>query len=31
VGTLQDLEVPQELIDEVVGICLTVKDDVLNV
>lgn len=31
VGTLQDLEVPQEYIDEIVNIALSVKDDVLNV
>jgi len=31
VGTLKDLEVPQEYIDEVVTIALSVKDDVLNV
>jgi hemoglobin len=31
VGTLQELSVPQELIDEVVGVALSVKDDVLNV
>ncbi|WNJ16424.1 group 1 truncated hemoglobin [Pontibacter sp. G13] len=31
VATLQELEVPQELIDEVVAIALTTKDDVLNV
>lgn len=30
VGTLQDLEVPQDLIDEVVTIAVSVKDDVLN-
>lgn len=30
VGTLQELEVPQEIIDEIVGIALSVKDDVLN-
>lgn len=30
VGTLQELNVGQEDIDAVVGICLTVKDDVLN-
>lgn len=31
VATLTELEVPQESIDEIVGICLSVKDDVLNV
>ncbi|MGH1440379.1 MAG: group I truncated hemoglobin [Cellvibrionaceae bacterium] len=31
IGTLQELEVPQEIIDEIVGIALSVKDDVLNV
>ena len=31
VGTLQELEVAQEYIDEIVGVCLSVKDDVLNV
>lgn len=31
VGTLKELEVPQEYIDEIVGIALSVKDDVLNV
>jgi len=30
VGTLNDLDVPQELIDEVVQVALSVKDDVLN-
>jgi len=30
VGTLKELEVPQEIIDEIVGIALSVKDDVLN-
>lgn len=30
VGTLQELEVPQEYIDEIVNIALSVKDDVLN-
>lgn len=30
VGTLEDLEVPQNYIDEIVGIALSVKDDVLN-
>ncbi|TVZ37877.1 hemoglobin [Alteromonadaceae bacterium 2753L.S.0a.02] len=30
VGTLQELEVPQEYIDEIVAIALSVKDDVLN-
>ncbi len=30
VGTLQELSVPQSIIDEVVGIALSVKDDVLN-
>lgn len=31
VGTLTELEVPQEYIDEIVGIAVSVKDDVLNV
>lgn len=31
VATLKELEVPQEYIDEIIAICLTVKDDVLNV
>ena len=31
VGTLEDLEVSQEHINEIVGIALSVKDDVLNV
>ena len=31
VGTLQELSVPQAIIDEIIGVCLTVKDDVLNV
>jgi len=31
VGTLKELEVPQEYIDEIVAIALSVKDDVLNV
>jgi len=31
VGTLQDLSVSQDLIDEVVAVALSVKDDVLNV
>ncbi len=30
VGTLQELSVPQNLIDQVVGVALSVKDDVLN-
>lgn len=30
IATLNELSVPQEQIDEIVGICLTVKDDVLN-
>ncbi len=30
VGTLEDLSVPQDLIDEVVAIALSTKDDVLN-
>lgn len=30
VATLQELKIPQELIDQVVAIVLTVKDDVLN-
>lgn len=31
VATLQELKVPQEYIDEIVDIALSVKDDVLNV
>ncbi len=31
VGTLNELEVPQEHIDEIVNIAVSVKDDVLNV
>jgi len=31
VGTLTELEVPQAEIDEIVGIAVSVKDDVLNV
>lgn len=31
VSTLEDLEVPQGHINEIVGIALSVKDDVLNV
>jgi hemoglobin len=31
VGTLEELEVPQDYIDQIVAVCLTVKDDVLNV
>ncbi len=31
VGTLKDLDVPQHLIDQVVAVALSVKDDVLNV
>ena len=31
IGALQELDVPQEDIDAVIAICLTVKDDVLNV
>ena len=31
VATLQELSVAQEDIDAIVGICLSVKDDVLNV
>ncbi len=31
VSTLEELSVPQEHIDEIVGIALSVKDDVLNV
>ena len=31
VGTLEELEVPQHLIDQVVAVALSVKDDVLNV
>ena len=30
VATLHELSVPQEHIDEIVGIALSVKDDVLN-
>lgn len=30
VATLEELSVPQEHIDEIVGIALSVKDDVLN-
>ena len=30
VGTLEELEVPQADIDEIVGIAVSVKDDVLN-
>ena len=30
VGTLEELSVPQELIDEVVTVAVSVKDDVLN-
>ncbi len=30
VGTLEELKVPQEYIDEIVGIAVSVKDDVLN-
>jgi len=30
VGTLEDLSVPQSEIDEIVGIAVSVKDDVLN-
>lgn len=30
VGTLEELEVPQEYIDEIVAIAVSVKDDVLN-
>lgn len=30
VGTLEELSVPQEYIDEIIGIALSVKDDVLN-
>ena len=30
VGTLEELNVPKEIIDEIVGIALSVKDDVLN-
>jgi hemoglobin len=30
VGTLNELNVPQEYIDEIVGIAVSVKDDVLN-
>lgn len=30
IGTLNDLDVPQEYIDEIVNIALSVKDDVLN-
>ena len=31
VGTLQELSVPQDIIDEIVAVALSVKDDVLNV
>lgn len=31
VGTLEELEVPQEHIDSIVNIAVSVKDDVLNV
>ena len=31
IGTLEELEVPQEHIDSIVQIALSVKDDVLNV
>ncbi len=31
VGTLKELSVAQELIDEVVAVALSVKDDVLNI
>ena len=31
VGTLEELSVPQTEIDEIVGIAVSVKDDVLNV
>lgn len=31
IATLQELSVPQDIIDEIVGVCLSVKDDVLNV
>jgi len=31
VGTLKELDVPQDIIDEIVAIALSVKDDVLNV
>lgn len=31
VASLEELEVPKEYIDEIIGVCLTVKDDVLNV
>lgn len=30
IGTLQELSVPQQYIDEIVAIALSVKDDVLN-
>lgn len=30
-STLEELSVPQDIIDEIIGICLSVKDDVLNV
>ena len=30
VGTLNDLSVPQDIIDEIVAVALSVKDDVLN-
>jgi len=31
VGTLQELNVPQDIIDEIVAVAVSVKDDVLNV
>lgn len=31
VETLKELSVPQEYIDEIIAVCLSVKDDVLNV
>lgn len=30
VASLEELDVPKEYIDEIIGVCLTVKDDVLN-
>ena len=31
VATLKELDVPAEIIDEIVAVCLSVKDDVLNI
>lgn len=30
VATLKELDVPQEYIDDIIAVCLSVKDDVLN-